>query len=64
MKSLEFRNIFFAPDERGKGKIEKSTKGAKLLVSRDDLKEMIKNDPSIGLEITAYDTIEKEQDRD
>lgn len=64
MKSLEFRNIFFTPDERGKGKIENSTKGAKLLVSRDDLKEMLKNDPSIGLEIPAIDTAQKEQDRD
>lgn len=63
MKSLEFRNIFFAPDERGKGKIEKATKGAKLLVSREDLKEMIKNDPSIGLEIPAVDIAEKEQGR-
>lgn len=62
MKSLEFRNIFFAP-ERGKGKIEEVIKGAKLLVSRDDLKEMLKKDPSIGLEIPAVDTIEKEQDR-
>lgn len=63
MKSLEFRNIFFAPDERGKGKIEKATKGAKLLVSREDLKEMLKNDPSIGLEIPAIDMVEKEQGR-
>lgn len=63
MKSLEFRNIFFAPDERGKGKIEKATKGAKLLVSREDLKEMIKNNPSIGLEIPVMDNIEQEQGR-
>ena len=63
MKSLEFRNIFFAPDERGKGKIEKATKGAKLLVSRKELKEMLKNDPSIGLEIPAVDMVEKEQGR-
>lgn len=62
MKSLEFRNIFFAPDERGKIE-EKSTKGVKAKVSRDDLKEMLKNDPSIGLEIQAFDTIQKEQDR-
>ena len=62
MKSLEFRNIFFAPDERGKIE-EKSTKGVNAKVSRDDLKEMLKNDPSIGLEIQAFDTIQKEQDR-
>ena len=29
MKSIEFRNIFFAPDERGKGKIEKAVVQAK-----------------------------------
>ena len=63
MKSLEFRNIFFAPDERGKGKIEKATKGAKLSVSREYLKEMLRNDPSIGLEIPAIDTVEREQGR-
>lgn len=63
MKSLKFRNIFFAPDERGKGKIENATKGASLLVSREDLKEMLRNDPSIGLEIPAIDTAQKEQGR-
>lgn len=61
MKSLEFRNIFFAPDERGRGKIEKSTEGVKVKVSRNEIKEMKKNNPSI--EIQAFDTIEKEQDR-
>ena len=64
MKSLEFRNVFFAPDERGKGKIEKATKGTKLSVSRKDLKEMLIEDPSIGLVIPAEDTIvEKGNDR-
>lgn len=63
MKSLELRNMSFAEDEKGMGKVEKSIKGPKSLVSRDDLKEILKNDPSIGLEIPAFDTIQKEQDR-
>lgn len=63
MKSLEFRNIFFAPEGRGKGRIEKATKGAKLLVSREDLKKMLKNDPAIGIEIPAVDFVEKGNDR-
>lgn len=62
MKSLEFRNIFFAPDEKGKGKIKESTKGAKLLVSRDDLKRMIENPEIARFDIPVED-IEKGQDR-
>ncbi|MBO5413153.1 MAG: hypothetical protein J6A29_02435 [Clostridia bacterium] len=62
MKSLEFRNIFFAPDERGKGKITESTKGAKLLVSRDDLKRMINDPETAKFDIPVEDT-EKGQDR-
>ena len=55
MKSLEFRNIFFAPDEKGKGKIKESTKGAKLLVSRDDLKRMIENPEIARFDIPVED---------